>query len=168
MSAALYEAVVAFLDGDQGDVRTAVNAELPGLLAPGAVTVARATKTRQQRRENAPAVTVEIVPNGPWPAREIGIGYEERDLVFELKTTLRRQDSSAGRSQLSVVGAVARVLVARYAAMSNLKIAVSGAVFRRSAADLLEIDEVPESHELARSVVRLTLTFTQAQGANAP
>jgi hypothetical protein len=166
VSAQLYEAAVAYLDGDQGDVRTAVNAELPGLLAPGAVTVARAAKTRQQRRENAPPVTIEIVPTGPWPAREIGIGFEERDLVFELKTTLRRKDSSAGRSQLSVVGAVARVLVARYASMSNLKIALQDAVFRRSSADLLEIDEVPESHELARSVVRVVFTFTQAQGGN--
>jgi hypothetical protein len=167
VSAQLYEALVTFLEGDQGDVAQAVNAEIPGLLAQGAVTVARAAKTRQQRRENAPAVTVEIVPIGPWPAREIGIGYEKRDLVFELKTTLRRKDSSAGRAQLSAVGEVARALVGRYQAVSNLRIAVSGAFFRRSSAELLELDEVPESHELARSVVRVVFTFTQAQGANA-
>jgi hypothetical protein len=166
VSAALYEAAVAFLDGDQGDVRTAVNAEIAGLLVSGSVTVARATKTRQQRRENAPPLTVEIVPLGPWPAREVGIGFEERDLVFELKTTLRRKDQSAGRTQLSSVGEVARVLVARYQAMSDLSLSVAGASFRRSVAELLEIDEAPESHELARSVVRLTLTFTQAQGEN--
>ncbi len=166
MSAQLYDAVATFLEGDQGDVRATLNAELPGALGPGSVTVARSAKTRQQRRENAPPLTVEIVPTGPWPAREIGIGWEERDLVFELKTTLRRKDSSAGRAQVSVVGVVARALVSRYAGMSNLKIPAPGAVFRRSAAELLAIDEVPESHELARSVVRLTLTFTQAQGDN--
>ena len=166
MSAQLYEAAVLFLDGDQGDVRTAVNAEVPGLLAPGSVTVARAAKTRQQRRENAPPLTVEIVPMGPWPAREVGIGFEERDLVFELKTTLKRKDQSAGRAQLSLVGEVARVLVARYQAMSNLPVTVTGAFFRRASAEILEIDEAPESHELARSVVRLTLAFTQAQGVN--
>jgi hypothetical protein len=166
MSDPLYDAAVAFLDGDQGDVRTTVNTAIPGVLAPGSVTVARASKTRQQRRENAPPVTVEIVPTGPWPAREIGIGWEERDLVFELKTTLRRKDSSAGRDQISIVGAIGRALVARYQAMSNLKIPVTGAVFRCSLAELLVIDEVPESYELARSVVRLTITCTQAQGAN--
>jgi len=166
LSAELYEAAVSFLDGDQGDVRTAVNAEIPGLLAPGSVTVARATRTRQQRRENAPPLTVEIVPLGPWPAREIGIGFEERDVVFELKTTLRRKDQSAGVTQLSVVGEVARALVARYQAISNLNLTVTGASFRRSTAELLEIDEAPESHELARSVVRATFTFTQAQGDN--
>ena len=166
MSAQLYAAVAAFLEGDQGDVQATVNAELPNLLGKGAVTVARAARTRQQRRENAPPVTVEIVPTGPWPAREIGIGWEERDLVFELKTTLRRQDSSAGRAQLSVVGVAARALVVRYSGMSNLKLAAPDAVLRRASAELLTIDEVPESHELARSVVRLTLTFTQAQGDN--
>jgi len=166
VSAPLYEAAIAFLDGDQGDVRTSVNAEFPGLLVAGSVTVARAAKTRQQRRENAPPLTLEIVPQGPWPAREVGIGFEERDLVFELKTTLKRKDQSAGRVQLSLVGEVARVLVARYQAMSNLDLPVTGAFFRRSSAEILEIDEAPESHELARSVVRLTLTFTQAQGEN--
>jgi len=166
VSAQLYEACIAFLSGDQGDVLTAVNAEIPGVLVPGSVTVARAAKTRQQRRENAPAVTVEIVAIGHWPAREIGIGFEERDVVLELKTTLRRKDTSAGAAQLSVVGAVARVLVARYQAVSNLKIAAQGASFRRGLAELLEIDEVPESYELARSVVRATFTFTQPQGAN--
>jgi hypothetical protein len=168
MSAQLYEAVVAFLEGDQGDLRTSVNADIPNQLAPGAVTVARAAKTRQQRRENAPPLTIEIVPIGPWPAREVGIGFEERDVVLELKTTLRRKDQSAGANQLSVVAAVGRALVARYQAVSNLKVVVQGAVFRRSMAELLSVDEVPESHELARSVVRVVFTFTQAQGDNSP
>ncbi len=162
----LYEAALTFLEGDQGDVLAAVNAELPGTLGPGSVTAARATRTRQQRRENAPPLTVEIVPVGPWPAREVGIGFEERDLVFELKTTLRRKDLSAGRAQLASVGEVARVLVEHYRARSNLALAAKDALFRFSSAEVLEIDQVQDSHEIARSVVRLTLTFTQSQGAN--
>ncbi len=38
----LYEAALTFLEGDQGDVLAAVNAELPGTLGPGSVTAARA------------------------------------------------------------------------------------------------------------------------------
>ncbi len=166
MSASLYETALSFLEGDQGDVRQAVNAQLPGALGLGSVVTARATRARQQRRENAPSLTIEIVPVAPWAAREIGIGYEERDLVFELKTTLRRKDLSAGRAQLATVGEIARALVARYDARSNLTLLAQNAALRYARAELVEIDDAPESHELARSVVRLTLTFTCPQGDN--
>ena len=163
MSAATYDAIVTFLETD---VRTSVNAEQPDALAVGSVTAARRGLARVPRKDAVAPLSVEIVPVGPWPKRDAGIGEVERDYVFDLKITLRSKATSDGKAQLNTLEDAARALVARYEQVSNLVIAPAGATFRRSTAELREVDDVPQSHELARAVVRAAFTFTEALAAN--
>lgn len=160
-----YEAVMAFLDGDGGDIRIGVNAEQAGLLVAGSVYTSRGGRGRQARQVKTAAVTVELVPQNPGGARPIGIGFVERDVVIEAKCTLRRKAVDRGDAQLDVVEDVQRALLFRYSGRSNL--AIAGINFRRCAAEPVAIDENPQSSEIARSVTRLVFTHSEALEANA-
>jgi hypothetical protein len=161
-SAALVEAALAFLPDD---VSASVNAEKPGLLVPGAVTAARA-KRRGLRRDKPFAASVEIVLVTRRDEAE-GIGVARVNLDFDLRCALRQKDTSEGAAQAAVVEYMARALVRRYEGVSNLPIAAVGASFRYAQAHVRVVDESPEQGELARSVVRLTLTFSEPLAENA-
>ena len=159
-----YEAVIAFLEGDAGDARDAINDEQAGLMVAGSVYTARDPSGRAARREKAHPVSVEIVPR-PAPApRQIGIGFVERDVVVDLHAILRRKARPEGDAQLDVVEDIQRALLYRYHGRSNL--AINGINFRRSRAEAVAIDDTPGSPEVARSVTRATFTHTEAMGAN--
>jgi hypothetical protein len=164
----LYGAAISFLDGDGGDVFSTVNAAFTGTLVSGSVTASRGGTGVSPRKAVTPATTVEIVPAGARVERVIGIGWVEVDLAFDLKCTVRKKSTPAGKTQLAAVEAVARALRDRYAGKSNLTVTVTGnlATFRRAACSVTSIDEIPEAGEQARSVARLVLTFTQDLGDN--
>ena len=158
-SAAIYDACVSYLESA---TVTIVNAEQTGLLVTGSVTTSR--EPRGPSRVQSPfPVSVEIVPVGPWASRAVGIGIEEVDLVFDLKIEVRKKAVSSGRSQLDVLEDAARALVRAWRNVSTLSISPSSATFRRSNASLVTLDETPDTIETARAVVRVTLTFTEAQ-----
>ena len=158
----LHERVKTFLAGAGGDVRRAVNADRPDALDADAVVFARDNRGRQQRRANAPALNIEIVPRPGGPPRSVGIGWQERDVVVDLKCTAKRKAPAAGEEQLDLVADVARILERRYHGRTRLDLADPGtAKFRYSLAELVEIDDVPESSELARSIVRVAFTFAE-------
>jgi hypothetical protein len=156
-SAALYEAALAFLEKD---VFEAVNQEQPGLLVPGSVTAARATKNRPARRDKPHATTVEIVLAKRREEAE-GIGSDRVYLDFDLRCSLRQKDQSEGKEQARLTDEVARALVRHYRRISELPLPVPGASFRYADAHILQVDEDPKPFELARSIVRLTLTFSE-------
>lgn len=162
----LYEAVVTFLDGNSGDIRSGLNTELGGsTLATGSVVTSRGARGSSARREKAPSPTIEIVPRAA-PRRWVGLGFAETDVVVDLQATVRRKDKPEGDTQLDSVEDLARALHHRYHGRSNLSISVSGsaATFRRSSAEIVSIDELASaSTEYARAVVRVTFTFSHAQ-----
>lgn len=165
-SAGLYDASVAFLMGDAGDVRAAINAEFPGVMVAGSVLVAREGLAPGTRREKAPGVAVEIVPQGSWPSRSVGLGYEELDVVLHLKCASYGKDLIQGTNQLLTPAHMAQALVRRYRGASALAVTVSGATFVRATASLLAMDVTSNSTLITTSVVRLILTFMEAQAAN--
>ena len=158
MSAALYEAALAFLEGD---VLAAINQEQPGLLAPGSVTAARATKGRFARRDKPHAATVEIVL---FRRREEAEGIDSDRVVLELdlRCVVRRKDQSEGKDQAQLTADMARALVRHFRRGTDLNVPVAGATFRHADAVVQRVDDDPSSSELARSIVRLTLTFSEA------
>jgi hypothetical protein len=156
----LYGAAISFLDGNSGDVFATINAAFPSTLVAGSVTASRGGKGPAPRNPTVAASSVEIVPAGR-VERPIGIGFVEVDLTFDLRCTVRRKDTPAGKTQLQAANNLALALRNRYAGVSNLSLTVSGATFRRSTCSVTSIDEIPESSELARSVARLVLTFTE-------
>lgn len=85
-----------------------------------------------------------------------------------MRITQERKDLSDGKAQLAVLAKVIRALVARYDHVSNLSIPVAGglATFRYSRAELVSWDEIPESADLSRSVVRASFAFTEQEAAN--
>ncbi len=161
MSSSTLGALRDFLAGASGDVRASVNAELPNALDEAAVVFARDHRGRQQRRSKAPALNIEIVPRPASPPRPIGIGWVERDVALDMKATLRGKATAAGEEQLDQVEAVAAILERRYHGRTRLDLP-STASFRHSVAEVTDVDEVPESSEIARSVVRVTFTFTES------
>lgn len=165
-SADLYTPSVTFLAGDAGDVRGAINAEQPGIMGLGSVPITRPNRGEIPRQRNALPLTVEVI-RAPTPpaARQVGPGWKERDVVFELAIALRQKDLT-GSVQRVTLEQVMRALVARYDGLTNLAIAPSGATFVRSSAEVTSADENTESAELARAVVRITLTFVEPQGVN--
>lgn len=166
MAGDLYAAALSFLDGDAGDVRASVNAAYPGSLIAGSVTAARESKGAAPRKTNPPALGVEIVPHGRWDQRQIGIGFVEVDLVFDLRCTCRQKGLAIGKTQIQAVKNVALALLNRYDGVSNLTVPVSGATFRRSVCSVTSVDETPEANEQARAVARLVFTFSQDQAVN--
>lgn len=169
-SAAIYHALIAFLDGDSGDVRSAINAEQPSLLAAGSVGTSRAPRNKAgTRRLNAPPVCVEIVPRGESPSKVVGIGIEELVHVLDLECNVRRKSIATGKSQLDSVENMTRALIRRYRGVSNLAIdlAGTGVYFLRSDAMRVEVDQIPEASERIRAVVRVSFTFLESQALNA-
>ncbi len=156
-SAALYEAAIAFLEGD---VLATVNQEKPGLLVPGSVTAARAVKKRFARRDKPNAAAVEIVLVRRRDESE-GLASDRVVLDFDLRCLVRQKDATEGKQQARLVDDMARALVRRFRRVVDLQLAAPGATFRYSDAQVLHVDEEPDSGELARSVVRLTLTFSE-------
>lgn len=118
ISSAFEDAAIAFLEGDSGDVRTAVNAEYAALLPAGSVVTTRPRRGADApRRGNPPPLGVEIVPRGQVPRTdvgEVGIGCFLLDLRFDLEVTLRRKDLSKGREQLDAVREIAASIARRY------------------------------------------------------
>src|SRR5205807_223771 len=106
MSAALYEAAVAFMEGD---VLAAINQEQPGLLVAGSVTAARSTKGRIARRDKLHAATVEIVLFRRREEAE-GIDSDRVILEFDLRCVVRRKDQSEGKDQAQLTADMARAL----------------------------------------------------------
>jgi len=159
-----YTTAIAFLVGDGGDIRAKVNAEQENLLPAGSVIAARFERHRAQRRENAPTPTIEVVLATPPISRKIGVGVRERDLAFDLRITARLKAGSDGATQAALVQKIVRALLYRYVGATNL--AISGVHFRRSHAEVTAADDVPASSELIRSVVRLTLTFSDVEASN--
>lgn len=157
-SAALYRAAVAFLEGD---VLATVNQEQPGLLAPGSVTAARAAKKRFARRDKSTAAAVEIVLVRRREEAE-GLASDRVHLDFDLRCLVRQKDATEGKEQARVVDDMARALVRRFRRVADLPLPAPGVTFRHADAQVLHVDEEPDSGELARSVVRLTLTFSEA------
>lgn len=157
-AAALYDAAVAFLEAD---VFAAVNGEQPGLLAPGSVTGARSTKSRIARRDKLHAATVEIAL---FRIREEadGIDTDRVHLDFDLRCVVKRKDQSEGKEQARTADAIARTIVRHYRRVAGLQLPVPGATFRSADAQVLRVDDEPASGEVVRSVVRLTLTFSEA------
>lgn len=193
-SAAIYNALAAFLDGDAGDVASTINAEQTGLLVSGAVTMARTHSKSAPRRLNPPSVSVEIVPRGESTPKAVGIGYEEVTHAIDLECSVRRKDLPQGKNQLQTVEDMARALVRRYRLVSNLSTASPGrssffgpfwprpwflgpfwgfwgasssAIFVRSDAIRVALDTDPEAAERIRAVVRVSFTFIEALAANA-
>lgn len=158
-SAALLEAAFTFLEGD---VLAAVNQEQPGLLVPGSVTAARpATRHRFARRDKPNAATVEIALFRRREESE-GIGTDRVLLEFDLRCAVRTKDQSEGKAQAQLTADLARALVRHYRRVSEIALPVAGATLRYADAFVFRVDEDPSSGELARSIVRLTLTFSEA------
>lgn len=156
-SAALYDAAIAFLEGD---VLATVNQEQPGLLVPGSVTAARAVKKRFGRRDKPNAAAIEIVLVRRREEAE-GIASDRVVLDFDLRCLVRQKDATEGKKQARLVDDMARALVHRYRRAAELQVAAPGATLRYSDAQVLHVDEEPDSGELARSVVRLSFTFSE-------
>jgi len=156
-SAALYEAAASFLEAE---VLAAVLSEQPGLLAPGAVTAARSVKHRFARRDKPHPMTVEVVLFRRREEAE-GLSSDRVHLDFDLRCIVRQKDQSEGKDQARLAADVARALVRHFRRVAELNVPVAGATLRDADASLLHVDEDPSSGELARSVVRLTLTFSE-------
>lgn len=166
-SANLLGAVTTFLAGDSGDLRTAVNTEQAALLGAGSVYVARENgHARGPRFDKAKAIVVELVPQAPPRPREIGIGVKERSVVLHAEITARQPDGVKGANQITTADKAARAIVARYDGVSAFTITATGATFARSEAEVIDVDEVPDSHALVRAVVRLEFAFIEAQRSN--
>lgn len=150
------------------DVRAAVDHEQTGLLVSGSVYVSRAPRggSEPTRQVNAFPIVVEIVKAGPWPSRVVGVGLEEVDAVFDLYVTARRKATADGKAQADLVRDVARAIVRRFRGATNLEITATGATFRRATAEDRRPDELPASGEVVRGVVRVVLTFTEAQASS--
>ena len=158
-SAALLEAAFTFLEGD---VLAAINQEQPGLLAPGSVTAARTTtRHRFVRRDKPNAATVEIALFRRREESE-GIGTDRVHLEFDLRCAVRTKDQSEGKAQALLTADMARALVRHFRRVPDVNLQVAGATFRYADAQIFRVDEDPSSGELARSIVRLTLTFSEA------
>jgi hypothetical protein len=170
-SADLETPTLAFLVGDSGDIRTGVNAEQANLLAAGSVYAARAPQGKEgARKANALPLVIEVTRVTSAPDRQVGPGWVERDVTYDLRIVLRRKDVTAGAAQAVTLKQVCRALVARYHGFTNLGITVtvpSGttATFVRSAASVKSIDESSEA-ETARAIVRAVFTFQEPQGVN--
>jgi len=157
-SAALYQAAIAFLEGD---VLATVNQEQPGLLVPGSVTAARFSRKRFARRDKPNAAAVEVVLIRRREEAE-GLASDRVVLDFDLRCLVRQKDATEGKQQARVADDMARALVRRFRRVADLQLAAPGATFRSSDAQVFHVDEEPDSGELARCVVRLTLTFSEA------
>ena len=153
-----------------GDLRTTINNEIASLLTDGCVILSRAGRSgqRQTRRDPAPAAAIELVPVGREQAREVGIGTEERTVLFDVKFTFRMKDAMPGSNQWAMAKNVTRAVIHRYEGVSDLAIAASDelSTFAISRASLASIDEIPDSSELIRAVVRLSFAFLEAMASN--
>lgn len=158
-SSAIYDACLTFLESD---VRTTVNAEQSNLLVSGSVFASRG----RARKPVTYSTTVQIVPVDDVSTREVGLNLEEIDQAFELVCTVRRKATADGASPMNVAEDVARALHRRYSRVSNLAIAPSNATLVASRSERRSINEDPEAGEVVRSVVRVTLTFTEDLAAN--
>lgn len=180
-SSDLLGGVLAFLEDDNlanpiiaGDLRNTINNDNSGttdLVVDNSVVVTRRRPGGQRlpRRTNAPAVTVEIIEQLPGDPRHIGIGWVERDVVLDVVFTLRKKDVAQGRSQVVTAADVRRGIVNRYDGVTNLGITIPGggaAVFCRSRAREIDVDDASDSAELIRAVVRLVFTFREAMATN--
>ena len=157
-SAALYEVAVTFLEAD---VLATVNQEQPGLLGAKAVTAARSAKRRFARRDKSLPAAVEIVFVKRREEAE-GLNSDRVHLEFDLRCIVCRKDASEGKQQARVADDMARALVRRFRRATELPLAAPGVAFRSADAAMLHVDEEPDSGEVARSVVHLTLTFSEA------
>lgn len=119
-SVASYDAAVAFLEGDSGDVLSTINAEQLGLLVPGSVKLARAPRGKWPRIPNPFPISVEIVPRGESPVKAVGIGLDEVGQVFDLGCCVRKNTTSDGKAQLNTAEDMVRALVRRYRLVSLL------------------------------------------------
>lgn len=164
-AAALWPAVVAFLAGDAGSVRTVVNAEQAGALAAGSVYEAREGRGAAARKANALPLVVEVGP-GRMASRVVGIGGEEVDVGVSLAIKLRKKSPAAGAAQIDVVESVARALARRYSGATNLGITATGATFVRSSAEVTDLDVEPDEGELEAGLVTATFTFLEPMAAN--
>lgn len=160
-SSAIHDALVTYLVGDSGDVRTTVNAEQTGLLPSGSVYL----HTGQYLR-NTYSTTCEVKPVGEPTQATTGIGLEEITHHFDLIVTTTRKASSDGTALTDKAEDACRALLRRYHLASNLSISPSNATFRRALAKRTELVRSNESGDTARGVVRVSFTFTEALVAN--
>lgn len=156
-AAALYPAVVTFLNGDAGDLAAAIVADQGSPLPAGTVIVSKGG------RLNPPWLSIEIVPaSQSWRQRETpGMGSELLEVVVNLEITVRKKDLKPGKNLLSLAESYARAFVRRYRDMTNLTFAVTGATFIRSEAEFDAIDDIRESNDEARAIVRVAFVFME-------
>jgi hypothetical protein len=168
VSADLYSATTLYLNGDTGSVRAAINGDAGAIMAAGSVNVARRDVNDTPRRTNSFPLSAEIVPVEEPAHRAIGIGWRERDAVFDVICTVHRKGNLIGATQVAQLEAMLRALVFYFDGMTTLLIPVNtgSATFRYARAAEVSRDTRADSHELIRGVVRLTFTFTEEQKAN--
>lgn len=175
MSADLYGAVAEFLAGDAGDVFAVVNLAAgsppgPALMQPGTVYVSRPDASLESREAALPTVhkfpRIEVRSVAAGADRVSGIGWADRDAVFDLTAIARRDALDLGVTQIATLELITRAIRTRYSDVTNLAIAPSGATLLRASAGVTRMDEAPGSPELARATVRVTFTFLEAQADN--
>lgn len=166
----LYGALVAFLDGDTGDVRTRINALEPGRLATGSVSISRASRSASAQRGaavNTPAIDI-IVSDNAGAVRGIGIGVQEVDYEVRLEIMVRQKDLPVGKNQSRVLESIRNDLVTMYEGLSNLVITdpAGVATFEVASARRGTIDRTPAKGERETAVVVATFTFIVPMPAN--
>lgn len=162
-SAAIWDALETFLETD---VLASVNAEQPGALVAGAVTVARESTGPGGRQDKAPALSVEIVKQSE---REevIGVGVVLLHQVLALVVVLRKKDKRRGKAQVNRIDDITRAIKRRYHEASSLVIPVAGdlATFRYSEVGEVQVDTNPDGEDIAVALVPVTFSFTEELAA---
>ena len=160
-SSAIHDALVTYLTGDSGDIRTTVNGEQSNLLPSGSVYLDTGQYTR-----NTYSAQVIVRPVKEISQQANGIGSEEITHSFDLVCIVNRKASSDGSTLTDKAEDVARALVRRYQRVSNLSLAPSGGTFVRASARRSDLARTNESGDTSVSVVRASFTFSEALAAN--
>lgn len=167
----IYGALVAFLDGDTGDVRSRVNALESGILVAGSVTVSRPSRGKTaQRGRSAPWLAIDIIPDdNAGVTRGAGIGVQEVDFGVRFEITARLKDTPPGKRQLRVLETIQNDLVRLYEGLSDLTITDPSGIasFVGSSARRGPADRTPENSEIQTATVLSVFTFLQPMTANA-
>lgn len=167
----LYGALLGFLDGDAGDVRTRLNALEGAPLAAGSVTFTRASRGPVAQRGRATkALSIDIVPSDSVGAtRPAGIGVQEVDFGVTFEVTVRRKDLAIGKGQLRSLESIQDDLVAMYEGLSSLVITdpAGVAMFVGATARRGPVDRTPANGELQTATVAAVFTFLVPLNSNA-
>lgn len=167
----IYGALLAFLDGDAGDVRTRLNALEGAPLATGSVTFTRASRgPTAQRGRATKALSIDIVASDSASAtRPAGIGVQEKDFGVTLEVTARRKDLATGKNQLRSLESIQNDLEAMYEGLSDLSIVdpAGVATFVGASARRGTVDRTPANSELQTALVAATFTFLVPLSSNA-